>query len=423
MAKIVIISGIQAIDNPRVVKEADALAEAGHEVEVLAALYDEASAARTVRLMASRTWRHTPVVDLAHDGLVPRLDGWLLRARWRIDRWTRSTLGRESPGQLGLVPHRLYDEARARRADLYVSHLTQALWAGVRLAEQGRRVAVDLEDWYSEDGLPADRAQQPLSLMRHLEARLLRGAAYVTTTSHAMSSAVAKRYGIAPPAVIYNSFPIEERATLDRRMLDRHDRGSISITWFSQTIGPGRGLEALVQALSEIPHPFELHLRGRSRPGYIEALLRNAPEGVRNRTWAHPQVPQDELLSRLAEHDIGYCGELSDCASRDLTITNKAFEYMRAGLALIASDTSGQVELFNQAPAAVKIVPQADASALGRTLMAFALDQAALQRAKAASLHALAAQFDWAQSKREIQHLAATALGDSSPQPRVLCDA
>ena len=43
--------------------------------------------------------------------------------------------------------------------------------------------------------------------------------------------------------------------------------------------------------------------------------------------FVHPVVHNDELLSRIAEHDIGFAGEMKYCQSRDLTVTNKIFTF------------------------------------------------------------------------------------------------
>jgi len=53
-------------------------------------------------------------------------------------------------------------------------------------------------------------------------------------------------------------------------------------------------------------------------------------------------VDGDDLLSRIAEHDIGFAGEMPHCRSRDLTVTNKILQYLLAGLAVVASGTAGQ---------------------------------------------------------------------------------
>jgi glycosyltransferase involved in cell wall biosynthesis len=424
MTKIVIISGIQVIDNPRVVKEADALSEAGHEVEVLAAIHDAASARRTEHLLAGRPWRHTAVLDLVSTSLRDRVAGFSARLAWRIARAIKTTFNVESPDQLGPATRPLYAVARRRDADLYIVHVPEALWSGVKLLGAGRRVAFDMEDWYSEDGLPQDRARQPVRLMRRYERALLQQAAYVTTTSNAMAEALASAYAAPRPAVVYNSFPIEDRDRIDALTKDRRDLAVPSIVWFSQTIGPGRGLEALVAALDGIDEPFELHIRGTARPGYREALLDGASERLRSRIHFHARVPQDELLSRLAEHDIGYCGELSDCASRDLTITNKAFEYMRAGLAIVATDTTGQVEVARRAPSALRLFRQEDVADLTRQIRALLLDPDELARSKGAARQALRDCFGWAAQKATIQDLARAAIhSTSSSTAKSLCDA
>ncbi len=59
----------------------------------------------------------------------------------------------------------------------------------------------------------------------------------------------------------------------------------------------------------------------------------------------HPLIPANELLSRVAEHDIGLALELRQPDSRNLTVTYKFLHYLLAGLAVVASDTAGQSEV------------------------------------------------------------------------------
>ncbi|MDA7622101.1 glycosyltransferase, partial [bacterium] len=62
--------------------------------------------------------------------------------------------------------------------------------------------------------------------------------------------------------------------------------------------------------------------------------------------------------------DIGLALEDPFCKSRDLTATNKIFEYMRCGLATIATRTSGQIEVLNKAEGAGWIIEPKDEDAL-----------------------------------------------------------
>ena len=130
--------------------------------------------------------------------------------------------------------------------------------------------------------------------------------------------------------------------------------------------------------------------------------MADLPSGVQSRVHVHPQVPQDELLSRLSEHDIGYCGESSDRPNSDLTIANKVFEYMRAGLAIVASDTAGQKEVAATAPEAVRIFPQDDARALADTLRPLIQNADSRKSAAAASVAALDRHFSWELSKARL---------------------
>ena len=53
-----------------------------------------------------------------------------------------------------------------------------------RLAtEEGKKVAFDIEDWYSHDLLPEARASRPLALLRKLEKKALCNGVFSITTS------------------------------------------------------------------------------------------------------------------------------------------------------------------------------------------------------------------------------------------------
>ena len=74
-----------------------------------------------------------------------------------------------------------------------------------------------------------------------------------------MSEATASEYGCRPPAAVYNAFPWSDRAALDGQIKDRRDLSLPSINWYSQTLGQGRGLEDLFDALSCVPYAAEFH--------------------------------------------------------------------------------------------------------------------------------------------------------------------
>jgi glycosyltransferase involved in cell wall biosynthesis len=125
----------------------------------------------------------------------------------------------------------------------------------------------------------------------------------------------------------------------------------------------------------------------------------------------HGLVSNAELLSRIAEHDIGFAGETPLSRSRDLTVTNKILHYLVAGLAVVASDTTGQREVAAQAPGGVFLYPSGDASALAARLDALLGSADALGRAKKAALDAAERTFCWERQEKALLESIKRALG------------
>jgi glycosyltransferase involved in cell wall biosynthesis len=391
---VVIVSGLELISNPRVFKEAKCLSENGFDVTVLMSIHDAESLSLSKELLQGTLFDHRVVFDGASRDALEQIKVFSYRIIGKLARTLHSIFGWESPLQLGNQVIPLLFAARSKAADLYIVHAEQALFVGCELLKDGKKVAIDVEDWYSEDGLPEDRAHRPLALIRRYERTLLQSCCYASTTSEALSKSLASHYQCTPPKVIFNTFAFAERELIDGQRKDRQDSKLPSVTWFSQTVGPGRGLELLVAAINLIEFELELHIRGTPRPGFQEYLLAKVDERKKSGVFFHAQVPQKELLSRIAEHDVGFAGELNDCMNKNLTIANKAFEYMRAGLAVIASDTSGHRELAENAEGFL-LYQQNDAAGLARVITEFMLSPEMLANAREENVTQAESRYSW----------------------------
>lgn len=399
---IAILSGNHLCRNPRVVKEAGALARAGFAVEVLGAWTDSRMRAEDVELLAGAPFRFTPVVDAVDARGAARLRWVAARLLARGLRSARRATGFESRWQLGPVVGALGRAAGARRFDLAIAHSEPALAVAAGLQRSGRRVGADLEDWFSEDLLPEARRGRPVALLAGLERQLLRHGAHASCPSRAMSAALAEAYGCPAPAAIYNAFPWSDRAALDGRSRDREGRRRPSIHWYSQTLGEGRGLEDLVAALPLVRAEAEVHLRGQPAAGFEAWLWARIPETWRDRVYLHGLVPNGELLSRIAEHDIGFAGERTDCRSRDLTVTNKILHYLLAGLAVVASDTAGQREIAAEVPGGVRLYAAGDPAGLAEQLDRLLGSAADLATARTAALAAAESTYCWERQEARL---------------------
>lgn len=408
---IAILSGNPLCHNPRVVKEAEALAAAGHDVEVLGSSISQEYRERDTKLTLNKKWKFI--------GLMAGKRGCgklMQRAKRHLGNQVHRLLGCENWWQLGPMAEALLKEGRKRRADLYIAHSEAGMWVAEELRKLGRPVGIDMEDWFSEDLLPEARKSRPIRLLKKLEKNLLCHGVYSSCTSEAMANALVKEYGCRRPTVVRNVFPLEDREGLDgkwkdrpgmARWMDRNDptadrprESPVSIHWFSQTIGPGRGLELLFQVLESLQEEFELHLRGNLK-GYEGWLEQVCPYQVRQKLTLHAMVENQELPSRIAEHDIGYAGELNDPKSRNLTITNKFFQYLQAGLAVVASDTAGQIEAAFEAKDAVRIFRAVEKMDLAQKLGELLRNQSALKEMRRSAWEA-GAKLSWENEKSKI---------------------
>jgi glycosyltransferase involved in cell wall biosynthesis len=299
------------------------------------------------------------------------------------------------------------------RADYYIAHLEQGVWAGARLHRRGFKVGVDMEDWYSEDLPLSARKARPTRLLRSLERQLLCTGMHATCPSGAMSQSLAREFQCCEPAVVYNAFPWSDRRSIDGLLKDRLSSDLPSIHWVSQTIGQDRGLDDLLSALPLLKHKAEIHLRGRATKGLHAWFYNRIPEGWRQRVVIHDVVSNAELLSRISEHDIGLATEVSVIRNKDLTVSNKILHYLLAGLAVVATETAGQREVAAQGPGGILLYQSGNAGALAALLDRLLASKDALALAKRCSLDAAERTFCWEVQEKTLLRSIERALGDT----------
>jgi glycosyltransferase involved in cell wall biosynthesis len=392
MAKILILIGGHLCTAPRPQKEADALAAAGHEVIVRGFWFNPELIKRDHLILSEKKWQFLPIIDFQPDH---KVNNFKVRLQARIAKEKYQRFSIFSPDLFGYGATAMLQVARQTQADLTIVHSEVGLWVGNQLLNKGFRVGVDFEDWFSEDLLPSARATRPINQLKILERRLAKDCIYCLTTSHALADTFSEAYQVPNPIVIYNTFSWKECSYYDGKTLDKINSKLPSLHWFSQTIGPGRGLEILFQALPYLQTPVEIHLRGHYPETAQQWLQQQVTDEWHDRIFIHPTVPNFELLSRIAEHDIGLALEQPHIPSRNLTITNKFFQYLQAGLAIIATETAGQKEIFQQCPEIGKLLPNNHPTTLAQAIENLLKNPDQLAITKAAALQAAQNKFCW----------------------------
>ncbi|MBI2517768.1 MAG: glycosyltransferase [Opitutae bacterium] len=399
--RILIVSGAALSRNPRVLKEASTLADAGHAVTVLTLRNHPAAEVFDREIMARARFQRI-VLDVANVPGASPVRVLLRRLRTSFARWAAHRFDRASIETIGPAAE-LLSIARPQPADLVIGHTELGLWVAAQLLAEGRKVAADFEDWHSEDLPPADRAGRPVRLLRDTERALLRSAAYVTTTSEALAAALQQADGGRRLTVISNAFPLQP----DPRHGPPGDPSAFF--WFSQTLGPGRGLEEFLAAWNLTTVPSRVVLLGEDRSGYRDRL-RSLVTGPRQTLLEFSDlVPPDALPALIARHDIGLALEHTANRNRDLTISNKVLQYLNAGLAIVATPTAGQHEVLAHSPEA-GVFLQSDPTAAATTLDEMLRDKVRLQARQRAARRLAESYYCWEHEQPILLRLIEQAL-------------
>jgi hypothetical protein len=194
--------------NPRLVKEADALTDAGYEVDVISGDFMEWGR-RQDRTYASRPWRLSAALTF----------GPLSPPARRVWQALRQKIARAAVGwgannraiaeaAWHPIATELIAAAKRVKADLYVAHYTAALPAAAKAAIAHKsKYAFDAEDFHPGEPPAGPEHETERQLIRSIEGRYLPGAVYVTASSPGIADAYMDAYGIARPVVLLNVFP------------------------------------------------------------------------------------------------------------------------------------------------------------------------------------------------------------------------
>lgn len=399
---------------PRVVKEADALVAAGYRVHVVCGRSYPPLDPFDDEIFSAASWGRTPVDFVGLGGAFRRK---ILQrgARILLARWPNLSL------RLAARAHhaeaiRLAHAASRIPASLYIGHCLAGLPAAAFAAQAtGAHYSFDVEDLHDEETHasathPADRVAT-----RRLQTQLLPGCAHVTASSPLITAELQRRYGVDATTVL-NVFPLAHGPQQPATPAPIGPNRPAVFYWFSQTIGPGRGLEQVIAILAHMRTPRELHLRGFPAPGYREHLHAIATRsGLPPVTFLAPGAPS-EMVRLAASADIGLACEESQPLNRDLCLTNKIFVYLLAGLPQLLSPTTAQTALAGELGEAALLSEPDKPAETARRLDDLLTDPARIARACAAAWRLARERLNWDREQMKLLHSVKHAL---TPPSRV----
>lgn len=415
MAQVAMVVWNEFRNDARVLKEAETLCSAGHQVTVHA-LHTPGvtqehevlpSGVRVVRVARSPLWKlrkgkvpagsvgdsvsKTPAPGAS--GPIARLSPFRQVLRICARLWTHA----------GLLWHLIRCRAHvvhAHDVNTLPTAWLAAVFSGARLVYDAHEIST------SREGYASFR-----KLVAVVETALMPRASGTITTTVARAKFFARAYGVERPVVLQNR-PRQQQVLVSNRIRD--ELGLIRpwpIIVYQGGVQQGRGLERLARVALDVPDAYFVFIGG----GRLEASLRSIVAELRleERVRFIPTVALAELPSYTASADIGVQPIENTCLNHYTTDSNKLFEYVQAGLPVVASDLPEIRRVVREHDLGL-LVPPGDSAALGSALRELVADRSKRQYYAAQSRKASVA-LSWESQEHELVALYESVLSDPVP--------
>jgi len=176
-----------------------------------------------------------------------------------------------------------------------------------------------------------------------LEGRFVPDADVVMTVSDSIADRIQDAYGIRRPIVVHN-VPDQTHVVASNYLRENLPiSDSTLIVLHLGQIRRGRGCEGLVRAMISVRGAALVFVGDGPERNILRALVR--AKGIEGKVFFLDPVPYDQVLNVAAGADVGVSLLEDTCLNHRLALPNKLFEYLMAGLPIIASDfpESGKV--------------------------------------------------------------------------------
>jgi glycosyltransferase involved in cell wall biosynthesis len=321
----------------------------------------------------------------------------------RVERMTRTM-------------RRVYQAALQEDADLYHFHDPELIFVGLMLKLRGKRVVYDVHEDMVRTMLRKGWLPVPLRLMRPALAwavGVLEGMAVRLFDSAVLVIPMRDR-GFPPnKSVLVRNFPFTEQFTSSGSPY--HSRPPLVA--YVGGVSLSRGASDMVRAMALLPKDLDarLAIAGWFQPPSLERDLRGLPGSERVDLLG--EQSREAVATLLGNARVGLC-MLHPVPGYPESYPVKLFEYMAAGIPVIASDFPAWREIVEGAGCGIVIEPQqpsALAEALASLLVKPELAAAMGERGRQATTD----RYHWGSEGRRLVMLYDRLLGGGSDRESV----
>lgn len=291
-----------------------------------------------------------------------------------------------------LYSQELISIALQEQSDLYIGHNLGALPAIVKASKKNKSKSIfDFEDYHR--GEFNDESSQ-LKRVKQIENKYVPLLNSISTSSPLITQAYKNIFSNLSIQTINNCFPYSY--AIDQ-LCNLHIK-PLKLFWFSQYIGKTRGIETVIESISKFSKDeLTLTLLGTASNEikiYFQSLSAKLNLSEKQLIFLDP-ISEKEIVQIASKHHIGLASEYSHNLNRDICLTNKIFTYLLAGNALVLSDTFAQKTFLDDNQGIGSLYKQNSVKELTSVLKSYLTDADLLMLHRKKALDLAKTKYNW----------------------------
>lgn len=333
--RVAIVTTKQPGTNPRMRKNADALAAAGYDVNVLYA-FNAAWADKADKTLFQNTiWTHYRIGG--HPKNAP-LRYFIKRVKRKWSQWHHHLDGQFCPSKEEYVKG-----VAAFQPNLVIGHNPGSLPILTKIqTDLNLKVLFDAEDFHRGE---FPKGSKEIELVSQLEDRHIPSLKFMTAASPLIKEAYQKLYPGVNCETIKNTFEVGIQPEFKSL-----SGNGLKLCWFSQVVGLNRGLQEFLCHLTPLRDLALVITIVGNATDQVKSILSKAIKHPNHKLQFLPATSETNLAKILSENHIGLALEPGFSENNLLAQSNKIFFYPLCGCFTLLSRTPGQLNFLKEHP-------------------------------------------------------------------------